>query len=465
MPAIRRRSPVPRTIIEPFRIKVVEPIVATTREERAAALDHAGFNLFRLHARDVLIDLLTDSGTGAMSAAQWSAIMGGDESYAGAESYYRFRAAVRAITGFEEVIPTHQGRAAEHLLFDLIVKPGQRVISNALFDTTRANAEMAGAIGIDLPPSGVEVVDSEIPFKGDIDLEALERELCMPDGVAAVVMTLTNNSLAGQPVSLDNMRAVSELCRERGVRLFIDAARFAENAFLVRERTPTLASRTLPEIARAFFDLADGCTMSAKKDGMANIGGFLALRDASLAEEARRRLVVTEGFPTYGGLAGRDLDAIAVGLHEALEEDYQRYRHASLQYLGDKLKQAGVPHVRPVGGHAVYLDAAAFLDHLSPRQLPGQVLAIALYLDGGIRSCEIGSVMFGHFDGEHRLVTPARQELVRLAFPRRVYTQSHADYVAEVIQELCPRRHELRPARIVSAPPVLRHFTARFALD
>ena len=453
-----------RTIIEPFRIKVVEPIRQTTADERHSALERAGYNLFKLHAVDVLIDLLTDSGTGAMSAAQWSAIMSGDESYAGAQSYFRFRDAVADITGYEEVIPTHQGRAAEHLLLGLLVKPGMRVLSNALFDTTRANVEMMQGIGVDLPTASASRLDEELPFKGDIDLERLAAELeAAPAPVAAVIITITNNSLAGQPVSLANLEAAARLCRRHGVPLYLDAARFAENAFLAREHTPQFADMTLPEVARAYFDLADGCTMSAKKDGMANIGGFLAMRDPALAELARQHLVVTEGFPTYGGLAGRDLDAIAVGLREALEEDYQRYRHASMRYLSRRLVALGVPHVRPPGGHAIYLDASRFLSHLPRGSFPGQALAIALYLRGGIRSCEIGSVMFGDVDTAGELVRPADNELVRLAFPRRVYTQSHVDYVAEVIEELWEQRADVPGVRMVHVPAVLRHFSARFA--
>jgi tryptophanase len=340
------------------------------------------------------------------------------------------------------------------------LKAGQAVVSNTLFDTTRANAELMGAAGVDLPAQSSEDLSSESPFKGNMDVAALETRLAGGD-VAMVMMTLTNNSVAGQPVSLENMRAVSALCRQRGVPLYIDAARFAENSFLSRLRDPQLEGKTLPEIARAYFDLADGCTMSAKKDGMANIGGFLALRDEALATRARQALVITEGFPTYGGLAGRDLDAIAVGLREALDEDYQRYRHASIQYLLDRLQQSGIPHVRPAGGHAVYLDGGRFLEHIPVDQFPGQALANALYLHGGVRSCEIGSVMFGRFEGT-RLRVPARSELLRLAFPRRVYTQSHVDYLAEVIEEVYAARDSIRGLRIASCPEHLRHFSARF---
>lgn len=452
----------PKTIIEPFRIKVVEPLEQTTEAQRRQLLIEAGYNLFELPAHAVLMDLLTDSGTGAMSAAQWGAIMVGDESYAGARSFYRFRDAVREVTGYPEVIPTHQGRAAEHLLFELIVKPGQKVISNTLFDTTRANAEMLGAVGIDLPCEAASDLHSEAPFKGDIDLARLEENLRDPSQVAAVILTITNNSVAGQPVSLENAQRASALCRAAGVPLYIDAARLAENAYLSRLRDPSLEGRSLPDVALAYFALADGCTMSAKKDGMANIGGFLALRDTGLARRARQALVVTEGFPTYGGLAGRDLDAIAVGLREALAEPYQAYRHASIRYIADRLKAAGIPTVRPAGGHAVYLDAAGFFPDIPADRFPGQALAVALYLKGGVRACEIGSVMFGDIDASGRLVRPAERELVRLAFPRRVYTQSHVDYLCEVIEEVYAERAAYRGIRIVDAPKVLRHFSARF---
>lgn len=453
----------PSTIIEPFRIKTVEPIRQTTASERQSLLKQAGYNLFALPADAVLIDLLTDSGTGAMSAAQWSAIMSGDESYAGAKSFQRFRDVVQELTGYQEVIPTHQGRAAEHLLFKMTLSPGHGVVSNTLFDTTRANTEMMGGEGIDLPTESASDLQSEYGFKGNMDLEALEKRLSSDETTTLVMMTLTNNSVAGQPVSLDNMHAVSKLCRQYKVPLYIDAARFAENAFLSRSRDSALEGMSLPEIARAYFDLADGCTMSAKKDGMANIGGFLALRDPELAARARQALVVTEGFPTYGGLAGRDLDAVAVGLREALDESYQHYRHASIKYLTDRLQRKGIPHVRPAGGHAVYLDSNKFLDHLSPEDLPGQALAIALYLHGGVRSCEIGSVMFGDFDG-NTLTRAAEHDLVRLAFPRRVYTQSHVDYLAEVIEEVYADRKSVPGVAISTCPEHLRHFSAEFCL-
>ena len=450
-----------KTIIEPFRIKSVERIRFTTREEREAALAAAGYNLFALRAEDVLIDLLTDSGTGAMSSAQWSAMMRGDESYAGSPSFYRFEAAVKGITGFRHVLPTHQGRAAERILCAVAVKPGDVVPNNTHFDTTRANVEAAGATALDLPCPEASDLSSEHPFKGDMDVEALERVLEEHRGrVPLVILTVTNNSGGGQPVSMANVRAVSALCREHGVPLFIDCCRYAENAYLVKLREPGYQDRSPREIAQEMFSYADGATMSAKKDGLGNIGGFLALNDDALAQTARNQLILTEGFPTYGGLAGYDLEALAVGLEEALEEDYLRYRVRSVEYLGERLLAAGVPIVRPTGGHAVYIDAKAMLPHVRQSQYPAWALSLVLYLEGGVRSVEIGSVMFGRQpDGSER---PARHELVRLAFPRRTYTQSHVDYLAEVIAYVGSVRDRVRGVRIVEAPPVLRHFTARF---
>ena len=448
-----------KTIIEPFRIKSVEPIRMTTRPEREAALARAGLNLFGLDARDVVIDLLTDSGTGAMSSEQWAAIMRGDESYAGAPSFTRFEAAVRELTGMEHVIPTHQGRAAEHLLFPAIAKAGSIVPNNTHFDTTRANVELAGAVALDLPSAPRDMA----PFQGDMDLAALERCLAEHRGRVPVVMvTVTNNAGGGQPVSLANLRGVRALCTRFGVPLFLDACRFAENAYLVQQREPGEGSRSIAAIARSMFDLADGCTMSAKKDGLANIGGFLACRDALLADELRTRLVVTEGFPTYGGLAGRDLDAIAQGLREVVEQDYQEYRHASIRYVVERLASKGVPVLQPAGGHAIFLDAGRFLPHLEWSDYPGQALAIELYLAGGIRSCEIGSVMLGRVDAETGAEQRAPRELVRLAIPRRTYTQSHMDYVIEVVLEVFGRRAAIPGVRIERAPRVLRHFRARF---
>lgn len=451
------------TIFEPFRIKSVDPIRMTTREEREVLLWQARGNLFALHAEDVMIDLLTDSGTGAMSSAQWAALMRGDESYAGSESFWRFQEAVQQTTGMTHVLPTHQGRAAEHLLFSEIGAPGRVVPNNTHFDTTRANAEASGCSALDLPCAEARDTSEPHPFKGNMDLEALERVLTEHgSAVPMVLVTATNNAAGGQPVSLANLRAVRDQCERHHVPLFLDACRFAENAWLIREREPGQAGRTVGQIARSMFDLADGVTFSAKKEGLANIGGFLACRDAQLAENLRRRSVVTEGFPTYGGLAGRDLEAIAVGLKEVVDHDYQSYRQASIRYVVDRLHALGVPVVLPAGGHAIFIDAARFLPHLPWQQYPGQALAVQLYLEGGVRSCEIGSVMLGAVDpatGEER---PARHELLRLAIPRRTYTQSHMDYLLEVIAAVWARREQVFGVAISSAPPVLRHFTARF---
>lgn len=444
-----------RTIIEPFRIHAVEPVRITTREQREAALAAAGFNLFALRGEDVLIDLLTDSGTGAMSSEQWAGIQRGDEAYAGSPSWFRFRDAVQELFGFAHVIPTHQGRAAEKILFTLLGGPGRVVPNNTHFDTTRANVEASGAEAVDLPIAEGRVPAGEHPFKGNMDVAALEALLEERAGAVPVVLvTVTNNSGGGQPVSLENLRGVRSVCERFGVPLFLDGCRFAENAWFVREREPGQAGRPIPEIVGEMAALVDGMTMSAKKDGLANIGGWLACNDDALAEQARNLLILTEGFPTYGGLAGRDLEAIAQGLREVVDEDYLRYRVGSTAYLGDALHAAGVPLVRPSGGHAVYLDARALLPHVPPGELPGQALACALYAAGGIRGCEIGTVMFG----EH-----AAMDLVRLAIPRRTYTQSHVDYVIEVVAHVAERAGELRGMRIVTEPPALRHFTATFA--
>ena len=451
-----------KTIIEPFRIKTVEPIRQTTEIERRDALERAHNNVFLLHSRDVLIDLLTDSGTGAMSVFQWAGMMKGDESYAGARSFDAFEESVHDITGFTHVIPTHQGRAAEHILFRGLVKPGDIVPNNTHFDTTRANVQDVGGVALDLPiAEGVKAQSSD-PFKGNMDVPALEKTLRLNrDRIPLVMITVTNNSEGGQPVSLANIREVSALCRRYGVPFFIDACRFAENAWLIKTREPSEAERPAREIAREMFSLADGCTMSAKKDGMANIGGFLAMNDSALALKCRTRLVLTEGFPTYGGLAGYDLEAIAVGLNEALDEDYLRYRIRSIEYLGEKLIAARVPIVTPTGGHALYLDARRMLPHIPQSEYPAWALSLVLYLEGGIRAAEIGSMMFGRgADGVER---PCKLELVRLAFPRRVYTQSHVDYVAEVLLHVHSMADRIRGVRIVEAPPVLRHFSARMA--
>ena len=449
-----------RTIIEPFRIHSVEPIRMTSVDQRDAALEAAGYNLFNIHADDVIIDLLTDSGTGAMSRDQWAAIQHGDESYAGSPSWYRFLEAVQKLFPFKHVIPTHQGRAAEKILFSVIGGPGRVVPNNAHFDTTRANVEYTGAEAIDLtPPHDPHEV---LPFKGDMDVAALERLIKERgvDNIPVVFMTVTNNSMGGQPVSMANLRAVREVCDRFGLPLFYDACRFAENAWFIKQREAGYAEKPIPDIVREMAALADGMTMSAKKDGLANIGGWLAMNDDSLAERCRNMLILTEGFPTYGGLAGRDLEAIAQGLDEVVEEDYLRYRIRSTAYLGEALDRAGVPVILPIGGHAVYIDAREMLPHIPPLEYPGQSLSIALYREGGIRGVEIGTVMFGrHPDGTE---SPAAMDLVRLAIPRRTYTQSHVDYVIEVVAWVAERCSDLRGYQITHEPPQLRHFTARF---
>jgi tyrosine phenol-lyase len=442
-----------RTIIEPFRIKSVEPIRWTTREEREQLLRDAHYNLFLLPADDVLIDLLTDSGTGAMSTYQWGAIMEGDESYAGSRSYTRFRDSVQDIFGYKHVIPTHQGRAAERILFSVMVKKGDVVPNNTHFDTTRANVEHAGGEALDLPiPEGKQ--PSLIhPFKGNMDVAALEQTIQRVgrERIPLVLLTVTNNSGGGQPVSMENARAVSAVCKKHSIPFYFDACRFAENAYFIKLREKGYEDKTPKQIAQEMFSLGDGCTMSAKKDGMANIGGFLCTNDDQLAQQEKDLLILTEGYPTYGGLAGRDLEAIAVGLQEALQEDYLKYRIASTAYLGNHIAQQGVPIVCPPGGHAVYLDARAFVPHIPLEQFPGVALACELYLEGGIRSVEIGSLMFG---------AAAKMDLVRLAIPRRTYTQSHVDYVIEVILEVWERRDWIRGYTLTYEPPFLRHFTA-----
>lgn len=448
-------------IIEPFRIKVVEPIRMTTFQEREEILKDAGFNLFQVDSDDVLIDFLTDSGTGAMSAEQWSAIMRGDESYAGSPSYFRFEKAVRDIFGFVHVIPTHQGRAAERILVATLVKPGDIIPNNTHFDTTRANIEAAGAKALDLPCAESKEFSTPHPFKGNMDLEALEKVLKEnKDQIPLAMMTVTNNGGGGQPVSMANIRAASNLCRAAGIPFYIDACRFAENAFFIRHREEGYAETPLIDIAREIFSYADGCTMSAKKDGMANIGGFLCSNDSNVAKQEEELLVLTEGFPTYGGLAGRDLEAIAVGLYEALDYRYQEYRASSTSYLGEQITEADVPIILPPGGHAIYIDAKNMLPHIPQSEYPGQALVIELYRTGGIRSVEIGSVMFGTADPE----TYSDAELVRLAIPRRVYTKSQVDYVVDCIQYVSKRREEIRGVRIVEQSERLRHFTARFEM-
>lgn len=451
-----------RSIIEPFKIKVVEPLPRRTVSERERILADVGWNLFGVHAADVTFDFLTDSGTTAMSSAQWGAMMVADESYAGSRSFYRFEEVVRRITGYHHVIPTHQGRAAEHLLFSLRCKPGDLVPSNNHFDTTRANLEQLGVEAVDLVCAEGKDPRSEHPFKGDVDVGRLEAFLIEHRGrVPFVMTTITNNTGGGQPVSLCNLRAVSALCQKFGVPFLLDACRFAENAWFIKVREPGQRDRTAREIAREVFDLADGCLVSAKKDGLVNIGGFIALRDSAWVPGLSSRLILTEGFPTYGGLAARDLEAIAVGLDEVLDEAYLEYREGVTRYVADGLTRIGVPTMRPPGGHAVYIDARALLPQIPPGEFPAQALAVELYRAEGIRSCEIGSVMFGKRpDGSF---AQAPMELVRLAIPRRVYTQAHFDYVLEGIAEIAERRETLRGLTIASEPAFLRHFTARFA--
>ncbi|MBX7115795.1 MAG: tryptophanase [Myxococcaceae bacterium] len=442
----------PRPIIEPFRIKVVEPIHVTDGAQRALALEKAHYNLFGLAADEVMIDLLTDSGTGAMSAEQWAAMMRGDESYAGANSFFRLQEVTRALTGMPYIFPTHQGRAAERILCDALALKGQVVLSNGLFDTTRANIEAAGATGIDL--AAADALVSRAPFAGDMDLAAFDKALQTHRGrVAMVVMTVTNNTVGGLPVSLRNMEEVAQRCREQKLFLVLDACRFAENAYRVFTDEPAIKKATLEATAQAFFSLADAFTMSAKKDAIVNIGGLLGVRDEALAERIRVELIRTEGFVTYGGLAGRDLDAMAQGLREVLNADYLAYRFAASSYLANGLSEAGWPVVLPAAAHAVYVDAGAALAHLPADHFPGQSLACALYLSGGIRSCEIGDLMFGAANG--------RRQLVRLALPRRVYTQSHVDYVAAVSRDVAAVKRHLPGLRVVSGPKSLRHFSAQ----
>lgn len=452
-----------KTIIEPFKIKSVEPIRFTTKEERERILKEAYYNPFMIHSRDVIIDLLTDSGTSAMSSEQWAGIMRGDEAYAGSSSFYRFERIVKKITGFKNVIPTHQGRAAEKILFSVLGGPGKYFPSNMHFDTTRANIEFVGSKAIDLLNEIGLHPEIKADFKGNIDLDALEKFIKKvgPENIPLVMLTVTNNSGGGQPVSMKNIRETRKICDKYGLKLFLDACRFAENAYFIKKREKGYENKSILEIAKEMFSYADGCTMSAKKDALVNIGGFLAMNDDDLAMKCRNVLIVTEGFPTYGGLAGRDLEAIAQGLEEVLEEDYLRYRIRSIEYLGEKLIASSIPIVEPPGGHAIYIDAKRFAPHIPSEQYPGQSIVCELYLEGGIRAVEIGSVMFGKYDSNGKLI-PAKLELVRLAIPRRVYTQSHIDYVIEVIQEVFAKREKLRGMKIIYEPPMLRHFTAKF---
>ena len=451
-----------KTIIEPFKIKTVEAIYFTTKEERRSILEKAFYNPFRIHAKDVLIDLLTDSGTSAMSSNQWAGIMQGDESYAGSPSFFRFEESVRSITGMPLIIPTHQGRAAEKIIFTILGGKGKYFLSNTLFDTTRANIEFSGAEGVDLICEEGKHPSIPAPYKGNMDIEALQQTITKigAENIPMVIITITNNSGGGQPVSMQNIKDVRNVCTEYQIPFFIDACRFAENAYFIKLREEGYSNKSILEIANEMFSYADGCTMSAKKDAFANIGGFLAMRDLDLAVQCRNLLIVTEGFTTYGGLAGRDLEAIAIGLQEIMDEHYLQYRIRSIEYLTNKLIEAGVPVMQPAGGHAVYIDAKDFLPHIPVDQYPGQALVGALYEHGGVRSVEIGSLMFGKYDAEGKLI-PAQLELVRLAIPRRVYTQSHIDYVAEVIIEVFEKRDAIKGLAIIEETPLLRHFTAK----
>ncbi len=451
-----------KTIIEPFRIKSVEPIKLTSAEERTQLIKQAQYNLFTLDSENVMIDLLTDSGTSSMSARQWGAVMQGDESYAGSPSFHRFVAAVKHLMPFHHIIPTHQGRAAEKILFSIVGGKGKYILNNTHFDTTRANIEFTGATAVDLVIEEGKNPALEHPFKGNMDtakLEAFIREKGV-EHIPMVMITITNNSGGGQPVSMQNIRETKEICKRYGLPLFIDACRFAENAYFIKMREPGFADRSIESIVQEIFSYADGCTMSAKKDALVNIGGWLAMNNNEWAQQARNLLILTEGFPTYGGLSGRDLEAIAVGLEEVVQEDYLHYRIISTQYLGTHLTAAGIPIVKPAGGHAIYIDARNMLPHIPPLQYPGQSLAVEMYIHAGIRACEIGTVMFGaQPDGTEK---PAPMDLVRLAIPRRVYTQSHIDYVIEALTEINQRKSTLRGMKITWQPKQLRHFTAQF---
>lgn len=453
-----------KTIIEPFKVKTVEPIKFNTPLDRETILKQAGYNPFMIHAEDVIIDLLTDSGTSAMSAKQWSGMMDGDESYAGARSFFRFEKVIKELTGFKNIIPTHQGRAAEKILFSIFGGEGKFIPNNTHFDTTRANIEFSGATAVDLPCTVGRDPDIISDFKGNMDIDALENFIIDKGvkNIPLIMITITNNSNGGQPVSMENIRTSRAIANKYGIPLFIDACRFAENAFFIKKREPGYSDKSIKEIAQEIFSYADGCTMSAKKDALVNMGGFLALNNDELALKARNILVVTEGFPTYGGLAGRDLEAIAQGLEEVLDEHYLTYRIRSVEYLGEKLTQAGVPILQPPGGHAIYLNAQKFASHIPPHQYPGQSIVCSLYVIGGIRSSEIGSVMFGKTDKLSGKFIPASMELVRLAIPRRVYTQSHIDYVIEAVIETYNQRQSLKGYRITYEAPLLRHFTAQF---
>ena len=450
--------------VEPFRIKVVEPIRQTDRAERERILEQAGYNVFAVEAKDVYIDLMTDSGTAAMSDNQWAGIMIGDESYAGCRNFFNLEEAVKSITGFQYFVPTHQGRAAENILFACTVQPGQAVPSNMHFDTTQANVLARGGNPVDLLAEEGFDPTSHAPFKGDIDLEKLEAfiEQTGPENIPLGMLTVTNNAGGGQPVSMGNIRATGEMLHKYDIPFFLDACRYAENAYFIKLRDPAYADTPVLEIAREMFSYTDGCTMSAKKDALVNIGGFLALNDEALFKRVRQELIIREGFPTYGGLAGRDLEAVARGLWEGLDEQYLAYRIAHTKYLADRLVEGGIPILEPPGGHAVYMDAKRFLPHIPQSELPGQALSCEMYLEGGVRAVEIGSVAFAREDPETGEMVYPELELVRMAIPRRVYTQAHLDHVAETCQRIYERRDQLRGMRFTYAPALLRHFTARF---
>lgn len=452
-----------KTIIEPFRIKSVEPIKFSSKEERIGILKSAGYNPFLIDAEDVIIDLLTDSGTSAMSASQWAGVMEGDESYAGSKSFFKFESAVKNITGHKYIIPTHQGRAAEKILFTIVGGEGKFIPNNTHFDTTRANVEFSGAQAVDLLNEIGKMPEVKADFKGNMDIEKLEEFIKNTgvENIPLVMITITNNSGGGQPVSMQNIKDARAICDKYNLPLFLDACRFAENAYFIKKREEGYGNKSILEICQEMFSYSDGSTMSAKKDALVNIGGFLSLNNPELATQSRNLLIVTEGFPTYGGLSGRDLEAVAKGLEEVVDENYLQYRIRSTEYLGEKITKAGVPIIEPPGGHAIYIDAKRFLPNIPAHEFPGQSIACELYIEGGIRGVEIGSVMFGKYDEEGNTVSPP-MELVRLAIPRRVYTQSHIDYVAEVVIEVYKNRDNLKGYKIIEEAPMLRHFTAKF---